>query len=295
MYKEILPLLRCPECHKKLEIDSFEMQDGEEIISGVLSCGQNHKWDINEGVLIFNVEEQKDANRWSEILQGRSLEEFDDWVARKTPQNQIELTKKAIDDIISFIRKNNPKFILDIATGRGQLAKRIVREVNYPYHLICTDLSPFVLKEDRKNLIPNANLQKINYVACDASNLPFNDNCLELITSLMGIMNMRDLMRKGITEAKRVLEKEHYFIDTVINVKKNSKSYSVYKEFLEKEEVKGIEKNLLRSEIKALHKKVGFKDVRLEIIGDSIAEENELDLIPVEGDWFSIGNIYANN
>lgn len=293
MYKEILPLLQCPECHKELDIDSFEIQNGEEISSGVLSCGKNHKWDINEGVLIFNVEEQKDANRWSEILQGRSLEEFDEWVARKTPQNQIELTNEAIDDILSFIRKNNPKYILDIATGRGQLAKRVVREVNYPYHLICTDLSPFVLKEDRKNLIPDTNLQKISYVACDASNLPFNDNCFALITSLMGIMNMRDLMRRGISEAKRVLKNEHYFIDTVLNIKKNSKSYSVYKEFLEKDDVKGIEKNLLRSEIKALHKKVGFKDVRLEVIGESIAEENDLDLIPVEEDWFSIGNIYA--
>lgn len=293
MYKEILPLLRCPECHKKLEIDIFEIQNGEEIISGVLSCGKNHKWDINEGVLIFNVEEQKDANRWSEILQGRSLEEFDEWVAKKTPQNQIELTNKAIDDILSFLRNNKPKFILDIATGRGQLAKRIIREANYPYHLICTDLSPFVLKEDRKNLLNETNLQKISYVACDASNLPFNNNSFELVTSLMGIMNMRDLMVKGIKEAKRVLKNEHYFIDTVINIKKNSKSYNVYKEFLEKDNIRNIAKNLLNSEVMKIHERIDFKKVFSEKIGESVAKENELDLIPVKGDWFSLCNIYA--
>lgn len=295
MYKEIIPLLKCPNCHKKLHIKSIETEKKEDIISGILICDSRHEWVINQGILIFNVEEQKDANRWSEILQGRSLREFDNWVLEKTPQNQIELTNKAINDVIGFIKEKKPKLIIDIATGRGQLVNKIAEEITHPYHLVCTDLSPFVLKQDRKNLVSDISSQKLSYIACDASNLPFENKSFEFATSLMGIMNMRDLIRKGITQVKRILEESGIFINTVLTIKKNSKSYNVYKKFLEKDDVRGIENYMLSPVIESLHKEIGFRKVEKKSIGESVAKENELDLIPVEGDWFSIENIYAYN
>jgi hypothetical protein len=111
----------------------------------------------------------------------------------------------------------------------------------------------------------------------------------------MGIMNMRDLIRKGITQVKRILEESGIFINTVLTIKKNSKSYNVYKKFLEKDDVRGIENYMLSPVIESLHKEIGFRKVEKKSIGESVAKENELDLIPVEGDWFSIENIYAYN
>ncbi|TXT54685.1 MAG: hypothetical protein BAJALOKI2v1_750019 [Promethearchaeota archaeon] len=192
-------------------------------------------------------------------------------------------------------KEKKPKFIIDIATGRGQLVNKIAEEITHPYHLVCTDLSPFVLKQDRKNLVSDISSQKLSYIACDASNLPFENKSFEFATSLMGIMNMRDLIRKGISQVKRILEERGIFINTVLTIKRNSKSYNVYKEFLEEDDVKGIENYMLSPVIESLHKEIGFRKVEKKLIGESIAKENELDLIPVEGDWFSIENIYAYN
>lgn len=44
MYKELLKLLKCPKCNRKLA-RSVEKKENHEILEGKLICDGNHDWD----------------------------------------------------------------------------------------------------------------------------------------------------------------------------------------------------------------------------------------------------------
>ena len=100
---------------------------------------------------------------------------------------------------------NNPKIILDIATGTGDFAVSAAKYTDAK--ITGVDISQGMLnvgveKVRKKNLNNRISLQ-----LADSESLPFNDNTFDAITAGFGVRNFEDL-NKGLSEMKRVLNKD---------------------------------------------------------------------------------------
>ena len=100
---------------------------------------------------------------------------------------------------------NNPKTILDIATGTGDFAVSAAKYTDAKITGI--DISQGMLnvgieKVRKKNLNNRIYLQ-----LADSESLPFNDNTFDAITAGFGVRNFENL-NKGLSEMKRVLNND---------------------------------------------------------------------------------------
>lgn len=292
MYEEILPLLKCPKCGLKLElVESILVAN--EITYGKLKCSCDELWEVRDGVLDFRVEEQESVNRWSELTKEMTFEELDKMILNKTPQNQQELTDKAIKDIINYINDMNPEFAVDIATGRGMLLNELTKNIKKEFHLICIDLSYVVLRADRLKIQKFNPKIKVSFISCDGTNLPFSSEMFDLVLSFLGISNMGSLIPKALKEAYRVLKPNYELLNSTITIKENSEGFRILKEYFSKDNIENFERFLLLNEVESFHNKAGFKKAKYKMIGEDFGQKNELDLLPYEREWFSIGNVYA--
>ena len=111
--------------------------------------------------------------------------------------------------VVQLVSKNNPKQILDIATGTGDLA--IMMSQLNPDKIIGLDISAGMLDVGKRK-IANVNLSdKIDMVVGDSENMPFDDNTFDAITVSFGVRNFANL-DKGLTEIKRVLKPGGTFV-----------------------------------------------------------------------------------
>ncbi len=104
---------------------------------------------------------------------------------------------------INSISDIQPKHILDVATGTGDLAIAAMRL--HPNKITGIDLSAQMLEVGRKK-ISNLNLQQtIELLKGDSEALPFNDNNFDAVTVAFGVRNFEHL-QIGIDEMYRVLK-----------------------------------------------------------------------------------------
>ncbi|MEG0774074.1 class I SAM-dependent methyltransferase [Clostridium sp.] len=287
MYKEILGLLKCPKCNGELSL-TIESEENSEIVEGKLSCKDGHHWVIREGVINFGSVEQEFANNWTEAYEQYNDEEMDKISSEANPKNQTILVDKVKKYMIDRINSKENEFILDIATGRGALFIEMVKQLKVESQIICTDLSFVVLKNDRlraKKINPQI---KANYIACDATNLPFKDNTIDIALSLFGIANMLNIAPDGIKEAKRVLKVGQPLLDSYVIIKEDSEGFKTLKGFCEENKVIGAEEFTIKTGVEEAHIEAGFESTDMITIGESIGEKNDLDLLPFQGEWFSI-------
>ncbi|MEG0308481.1 MAG: class I SAM-dependent methyltransferase [Clostridium sp.] len=287
MYKEILKLLKCPKCNGELSL-TIENEENSEIIDGKLRCNDGHDWAIRAGVINFGSVEQEIANNWTEVYEQYDEVEMDKKIAEDVPQNQVIIGDKAKKFIIDSINNKNSEFILDIATGRGILFKEMVKHVKTESQIICTDLSFIVLKHDRLRTKKTNPEMKVNYIACDATNLPFKDNAIDTAVSFCGIANMLNLAAQGIKEARRVLKVGQSLLDSYIILKEHSKGVEKLKEFCKENNIDGSAEFTLKTGIEKAYIEAKFDSISMTTIGESIGEKNEFDLVPFEGEWFAI-------
>ncbi|MDG1528973.1 MAG: bifunctional demethylmenaquinone methyltransferase/2-methoxy-6-polyprenyl-1,4-benzoquinol methylase UbiE [Polaribacter sp.] len=105
--------------------------------------------------------------------------------------------------VVAIVGENNPKQILDIATGTGDLA--IMMAALNPDRIVGLDISAGML-EVGKQKIAKVNLSdKIEMIVGDSENMPFDDETFDAITVSFGVRNFANL-DKGLTEIKRVLK-----------------------------------------------------------------------------------------
>lgn len=97
----------------------------------------------------------------------------------------------------------NPKEILDVATGTGDLALLLARRI--PGSTVTgIDLSEGMISVGRKK-IADAGLQnRINLIAGDCLTLPFANDSFDCITVAYGVRNFADIPA-GLREMQRVL------------------------------------------------------------------------------------------
>lgn len=111
--------------------------------------------------------------------------------------------------VVKLVGDVNPKQILDIATGTGDLAM-MMASLN-PDKIIGLDISKGML-DVGKEKIAKANLSnKISMIVGDSENMPFDDNTFDAITVSFGVRNFENL-DKGLTEILRVLKPGGKFV-----------------------------------------------------------------------------------
>lgn len=114
--------------------------------------------------------------------------------------------KKAINKL----KSQNPKKILDIATGTGDLAIQCNKIIK-PDHIIGIDISTGMLEVGTKK-IEKKNLQdKIQLQEGDSENLKFEDSTFDAATVAFGVRNFENL-EKGLSEINRVLKPKGQFV-----------------------------------------------------------------------------------
>jgi len=111
--------------------------------------------------------------------------------------------------VVEIVSKNNPKKILDIATGTGDLAL-MMSKLN-PEKIIGLDISAGMLEVARQK-VAKANLSdKIEMIVGDSEKMPFDDNTFDAITVSFGVRNFAHL-DTGLQEIRRVLKPGGTFV-----------------------------------------------------------------------------------
>lgn len=103
---------------------------------------------------------------------------------------------------IAAIQEVNPKKILDVATGTGDLA--IAAAKLQPDIIIGVDIAEQMLEVGRKKLIEQRLDQLISLNVGDSEQLPFEDNTFDAITCAYGVRNFENL-EAGLKDMNRVM------------------------------------------------------------------------------------------
>jgi len=107
--------------------------------------------------------------------------------------------------LVKLLKNDNPKVILDVATGTADVA--IGLSQLSPDQIIGIDISSEMLGIGRLK-VKERNLQSIiRLEKGDAEALPFEDNKFDAVTVAFGVRNFEDLS-KGLHELLRVLKKD---------------------------------------------------------------------------------------
>lgn len=109
------------------------------------------------------------------------------------------LRKKAA----KFLDLKSPKKILDVATGTGSQAYEIAK---LGHEVIEIDLSPAMLAQAKKKLLPNL---KLKFLEADATKLPFKNESFDAAVISWGLHDMPyEIGMKVLKEMKRVIKKD---------------------------------------------------------------------------------------
>ncbi|WP_299837890.1 bifunctional demethylmenaquinone methyltransferase/2-methoxy-6-polyprenyl-1,4-benzoquinol methylase UbiE [uncultured Tenacibaculum sp.] len=111
--------------------------------------------------------------------------------------------------VVRLIGENNPKTILDIATGTGDLAMMMTK-LN-PEKIVGLDISAGMLEVGKQKIKKAGFDSKIDMVIGDSENIPFEDNTFDAITVSFGVRNFENL-DKGLKEILRVLKPGGKFV-----------------------------------------------------------------------------------
>ena len=105
---------------------------------------------------------------------------------------------------ISFLKKEQPKLILDIATGTGDLALEAVRQLK-PQKVIGVDISEGMLAIGREKMQKLGMENVIELQMGDSEKLLFEDNKFDAVIVSFGVRNFEHL-EKGLTDMLRVMK-----------------------------------------------------------------------------------------
>ena len=111
--------------------------------------------------------------------------------------------------VLQIVSQSNPKIILDIATGTGDLA--ILMAQTNAEKIIGLDISAGMLEVGEKKIAAKNLSNTIEMILADSENMPFEDNHFDAITVAFGVRNFETL-EKGLTEILRVLKPNGVFV-----------------------------------------------------------------------------------
>ena len=111
--------------------------------------------------------------------------------------------------VLQIVTRSNPKTILDIATGTGDLAI-LMAQTKAP-KIIGLDISAGMLEVGKKKIQYKNLSNTIEMVLADSEEMPFEDSYFDAITVAFGVRNFENL-EKGLAEILRVLKPNGVFV-----------------------------------------------------------------------------------
>jgi demethylmenaquinone methyltransferase/2-methoxy-6-polyprenyl-1,4-benzoquinol methylase len=106
---------------------------------------------------------------------------------------------------IRILKKENPKLILDVATGTGDFALEALRMKMEGAQIIGVDISAGMIEVGKRKVAAKKLEHAITFQIADSENLPFDTGHFDAFTVAFGVRNFQDL-RKGMSEMLRVLK-----------------------------------------------------------------------------------------
>ena len=116
------------------------------------------------------------------------------------------------DEMIRLLNPENSQHLLDLASGTGEPGLSFAKLLTNG-KVTLTDLSGDMLAIARENAVKRR-LQNIEFVVCNASELPFGDQTFDALTCRMGFMFFSD-MPAAAEEMRRVLKTKGKFAISV--------------------------------------------------------------------------------
>ena len=111
---------------------------------------------------------------------------------------------------VTLVGQANPKKVLDIATGTGDLAINIAKKTQ-DAKIIGLDISKGMLEVGKEKISKENLSENIEMILGDSENIPFEDNSFDAITVAFGVRNFETL-EKGLAEIYRVLKPKGVFV-----------------------------------------------------------------------------------
>lgn len=111
--------------------------------------------------------------------------------------------------VVKIVGESNPKKILDIATGTGDLAISLTK--TNAEKIIGLDISEGMLNVGKQKIEKLQLTNQIEMVLGDSEKIPFSDNYFDAITVAFGVRNFENL-EKGLSEIYRVLKPNGTFV-----------------------------------------------------------------------------------
>ena len=111
--------------------------------------------------------------------------------------------------VLKLVSDKNPKTVLDIATGTGDLALLMTK--TSAEKIIGLDISAGMLDVGRKKIEAKNLSNKIEMLLADSENMPFENDTFDAITVAFGVRNFETL-EKGLSEILRVLKPNGIFV-----------------------------------------------------------------------------------
>ncbi|MBC7948765.1 MAG: bifunctional demethylmenaquinone methyltransferase/2-methoxy-6-polyprenyl-1,4-benzoquinol methylase UbiE [Chitinophagaceae bacterium] len=105
---------------------------------------------------------------------------------------------------IRRLKKDDPKTILDIATGTGDMAIMACKLLN-PDKVVGIDISDQMLEVGRKKVDKEGLAAKIQLHSGDSETINFAENTFDAVMAAFGVRNFENL-EKGLSEMLRVLK-----------------------------------------------------------------------------------------
>lgn len=127
---------------------------------------------------------------------------------------------------IQFLKKNNPKIILDVAIGTGDLAIAALRL--HPEKIYGIDISVDMLDIAKKKIRDKKLNHVIELFEADSENLFFEDNKFDAVMVAFGVRNFENL-EKGVNELHRVLKNGGRVVILEFSKPKNKIIRSLYR------------------------------------------------------------------
>lgn len=285
MYTNILTVLCCPHCGARFQLTESK-KEGEEIMEGKIVCKEGHAFYVHDGILDFQSQEQEIINSWNKFDKDESLTEIDYKIDANKTENQWKIENDFIDAIVREVKNLRTGFLLDVASGRGMLLRELLKNVEPDVEIISADLSFHILKQDRLKFKKSNPHARVNYIACDATKLPIQDDSINMVCTFAGFTNMANLMENGIRDAARVLKTNAPLINSCVYMDENAEGAKKAARYLSENHMEGAEKIYIRNALLEIHKKY-FRTVREKVIYEGTAEVAEGDLIPCTGEWFA--------
>lgn len=131
---------------------------------------------------------------------------------------------------VSMLEKNEPKNILDIATGTGDMCIIMTKKL-MPEAITGIDISDKMLAQGREKIEKISRGSRISLIQQDCVSMSFDDNNFDAVTISFGIRNLEKLSQ-CLTEIYRVLKPEGHFLIIEVNEPKSKILNLLYRTYM---------------------------------------------------------------